>query len=228
MLEKLYRAARRRARPLKRMLSAGRSNSKIFTEVYEKRLWGGKDKEYFSGPGSYAPCVPEYVAVVRGLIKSRNFRSVMEIGCGDFAVASQYADDCESYLGLDVVKALVERNTNLFGNERIKFAFCDASKQKLAPVDLCIIRQVLQHLSNKDISKVLANITAKCLLITEHLPAPENTIAINSDKASGGDIRAHYGSGVFIDHPPFNINATVLLDRQIEPDGSRLVTWIVS
>jgi hypothetical protein len=65
------------------------------------------------------------------------------------------------------------------------------------------------------------------MLITEHLPEPRNTIAINSDKLSGGDVRIHYGSGVFIDQPPFNLNALMLLDRPFEPDGTRLVTWVV-
>jgi hypothetical protein len=199
--------------------------------VYEKRFWGSGDDAsdlYYSGSGSYDPCVPEYVPLVKSIIQLRNVRTVTEIGCGDFAVARQYADDCTNYLGLDVVKGLIERNKRMFGNDRIKFRLCDATKQQLEPSDLCIIRQVFQHLSNADILKILSNHQSKALLLTEHLPARHDLRGVNRDKKSGGDIRAQFGSGVFIDRPPFNQNAEVLLDRPFETDGSRLVTWLIS
>jgi hypothetical protein len=229
MLKAIHRSASKYVRPLKR-LWISRSNARTFTEVYEKRFWGTSDNSdpYYSGVGSYDPCVPEYVELVKSVISSLEIRLVTEIGCGDFAVARQNIGSCDSYMGIDVVKGLIERNTRLFGSERVRFKCVDATKQKLDPSDLCIVRQVLQHLSNKDILKILSNQRSKHLLITEHLPSPENVVAINLDKMSGGDIRAQFGSGVFIDHPPFNLRATVLLERQIAADGSRLVTWLVA
>jgi hypothetical protein len=87
-------------------------------------------------------------------------------------------------------------------------------------------------LSNKDIMKIFQNVTSKHILVTEHLPAADKVISFNLDKKSGGDIRVPRGSGVFIDKPPFNLNAKVLMEANVTSDihqaDERLVTWLVS
>ena len=229
MFMSFYRALRRSARPFKR-LWVRRSNAAIFDEIYRKRFWGDSpdpNDPYYSGTGSYDKCVPDYVDLVKTIIKKHKVKSVTEIGCGDFAVASQYVEACSDYLGIDVVKGLVDRNIRMFGNANVKFVRSDATKDKLAPSDLCIIRQVLQHLSNRDIQNIFDNLQSKYVLITEHLPAEDSIRGFNLDKKTGGDIRVQFGSGVFIDRPPFNIHAKNVMERQIADDGSRLITWFV-
>ena len=156
-------------------------------------------------------------------------RNVIEIGCGDFTVASQYVDKCHNYLGIEVVRALVEHNQRTYGTKAVSFLFADASRTKLPACDLCIIRQVLQHLSNRDIMFIFRNITAKYILVTEHLPAAHKVTSFQLHKKPGADIRA---SGVFIDKPPFNISAQVLMEANVTSDiheaDERLVTWLVS
>src|SRR4029079_4555282 len=98
-----------------------------------------------------------------------NVKSVVEIGCGDFAVASTYVNQCQSYIGVDVVKRLAERNAERFGSSTVKFLWLDASKSRLPKSDLCIIRQVLQHLRNRDIKAIFRNISSNHILVTEHL-----------------------------------------------------------
>jgi SAM-dependent methyltransferase len=229
MFMSFYRAVRQCARPLKRIW-VRRSNAAIFDEIYSKRFWGDNPdpkEPYYSGTGSYDPSVTDYVNLVKSVIKKYDIKSVSEIGCGDFAVASQYVGACSDYIGIDVVKGLIARNNRMFGNVNVKFVCSDATKTKLVPSDLCIVRQVLQHLSNRDIQNIFDNLQSKYALITEHLP-PENAIrGYNLDKKTGGDIRVQFGSGVFIDRPPFNINARKVMERRIADDGSRLVTWFV-
>jgi hypothetical protein len=230
---KLYRAIKWTVRPLHNIW-VSRSNAAIFNRIYKKRLWGvGSDPSvpFYSGVGSYDPSVRDYVDLIRAVIKKYNIQSVVEIGCGDFAVASQYVDVCRTYTGIDVVKSLVEHNSRIFGSEKIRFIWSDASKHKIESSDLCIIRQVLQHLTNKDIENIFKNISSKFLLITEHLPSVANTKSYNLDKKSGAGIRVPMGSGVFIDKPPFNLNAEVLMERNVVSDihaaDERLVTWLV-
>jgi Methyltransferase domain len=214
---------------------ATRSNAAIFGNIYENRLWGvSSDREvhFYSGIGSYDPSVIQYVSLVVDVIHRYDIRNVTEIGCGDFTVASQYVDKCKSYLGIEVVRALVEHNQRTYGTKAVSFLFADASRTKLPPCDLCIIRQVLQHLSNRDIMNILQNVTAKYLLVTEHLPAAHKVTSFNLDKKPGADIRVPRGSGVFIDRPPFNLNAQVLMEANVTSDiheaDERLVTWLVS
>jgi hypothetical protein len=74
---------------------------------------------------------------------------------------------------------------------------------------------------------IFRNITAKYILVTEHLPAAHKV-----DKKPGADIRVPRGSGVFIDRPPFNLKAQVLMEANVTSDiheaDERLVTWLVS
>ena len=214
---------------------ATRSNAAIFANIYQNRLWGvGRDAviPFYSGVGSYDPSVIQYVALVADVINSYSIMNVIEIGCGDFAVASQYVGNCKNYLGIEVVRSLVEHNQRTYGTKAVTFLFADASRTKLPSCDLCIIRQVLQHLSNIDITNIFLNITAKYILVTEHLPAPDKVVSFNLDKKPGADIRVPRGSGVFIDKPPFNLNAKVLMEANVTSDiheaDERLVTWLVS
>jgi hypothetical protein len=218
-----------------RRLWGTRSNAVIFGSIYEKRLWGvGADPSvpFYSGIGSYDPSVKQYAALVVDVIQANDIKTIIEIGCGDFAIASQYADKCQHYLSVDVVRSLVEYNQGTHGSKMVRFLSADASKIRLPPCDLCIIRQVFQHLSNRDIMKIFQNVTSKHILVTEHLPAADKVISFNLDKKSGGDIRVPRGSGVFIDKPPFNLNAKVLMEANVTSDihqaDERLVTWLVS
>jgi hypothetical protein len=218
-----------------RRLWGTRSNAVIFGSIYEKRLWGvGADPSvpFYSGIGSYDPSVKQYAALVVDVIQANDIKTIIEIGCGDFAIASQYADKCQHYLSVDVVRSLVEYNQGTHGSKMVRFLSADASKIRLPPCDLCIIRQVFQHLSNRDIMKIFQNVTSKHILVTEHLPAADKVISFNLDKKSGCDIRVPQGSGVFIDKPPFNLNAKVLMEANVTSDihqaDERLVTWLVS
>jgi Methyltransferase domain len=211
---------------------ATRSNAVVFGNIYENRLWGvGSDPDvpFYS---SYDPSVTQYVSLVVDVIRRYDIRNVIEIGCGDFTVASQYVDKCQNYVGIEVVRALVAHNQRTYGTKAVNFLFADASRTKLPPCDLCIIRQVLQHLSNRDIMIMFRNITAKYILVTEYLPAAHKVTSFNLDKKPGADIRVPLGSGVFIDKPPFNLSAQVLMEANVTSDiheaDERLVTWLVA
>jgi len=79
------------------------------------------------------------------------------------------------------------------------------SGAEIPKVDLCIIRQVLQHLSNENILKILENTKhIPNLLTREHLPT--NPDEINGYKVTNGYIRLQNKrtSGVYLDQPPFS------------------------
>ena len=84
------------------------------------------------------------------------------------------------------------------------FQVIDAIEEDLPKGDVVVVRQVLQHLSNKHISKIVPKIPAfKTALITEHLPAGRFTP--NLDKQTGPDHRPSFNSGVVLTDPPFNM-----------------------
>jgi hypothetical protein len=95
--------------------------------------------------------------------------------------------------------------------------------------DLCLVRQVLQHLSNAEISKVLENVRKyKYLIVTEHYPNPVIKMKPNLDIPHGPTVRLRYDSAVVLDKPPFNLkNTQLLLDVEAEEE-TRIKTFLVS
>ena len=225
-----YRQARSRVK--NRLL--GGSNQRVFNRVYRRSLWGGSvgSPGFYSGDGSHDSSVADYVALVRRIVKDGGVKSILEIGCGDFSVATLYAQDCERYTGVDVVPELIEYNRTQFGTETVDFLLADAAKREMPEADLCLVRQVFQHLSNRDISNILKNTRrSRLLLVTEHLPAPDLLRRPNIDKRACPDIRVTFGSGVYLDQPPFNRKIEVLLDFAIRDyniaPGERLRTVLI-
>lgn len=212
----------------------GSSNQRVFARIYRESLWGDAlvAQKYYSGDGSHDPSVADYAALVRRIIAESGVKSVLEIGCGDFAVASLYAQDCKRYTGVDVVPELIAYNRIAFGTDTIDFLLADATEREMPKADLCLVRQVFQHLSNRDIGNILRNTRrSSLLLVTEHLPAPDLLRRPNIDKSACPDIRVTFGSGVYLDQPPFNRKIEVLLDFAIQAyniaPGERLRTVLI-
>ncbi len=134
------------------------------------------------------------------------------MGCGDFRVGRRIVDKSHcKYIGVDVVEELIIHNNKSFGNNRIQFKQLNIVRGTLPDGELCLIRQVLQHLSNSDIKKVLK----KCakfnyVIITEHQPVAADIVP-NIDKASNAHIRLNQRSGVYLDKAPFNKKISELL-----------------
>jgi len=197
---------RRRAR------NRHRTPADVFTEIYTTNMWGGKPGELFSGLGSTGTAASDYVATINHFIRQRGIRSVLDIGCGDFAIGQKL--DCADYTGVDVVPLVIERNQAEFGSDRRRFICLDAAGDGVLPAaDLCLVRQVFQHLSNAQIANVLRKLKAfQFVIVTEHYPADKDFVAANLDKVHGPDTRAYSGSGVYLDRPPYNLRTELLLD----------------
>lgn len=184
-----------------------RSTKSVMTDIYSKKRWGGPDKDFYSGAGSHsAKIVKPYVKHTREWLRSFEPRlSLCDLGCGDFNVGEQLVADTKSYIAIDVVEDLIERNRGKFDYPGLEFYCLDIVGDPLPEADCVTVRQVLQHLSNDEIKKILPKLSKyKYLLITEHLPTGEFTP--NKDKPTGRGVRLAQDSGVVITEPPFNFN----------------------
>jgi hypothetical protein len=210
------------------------SNRTVFSNVYQKKLWGIASPEnespFYSGPGSSDPqIVDPYVEAVKGFFSSfPNKKKAVDLGCGDFRVGSRIVDLFDSYIACDVVPELVHFNQQYWQHLPVEFRVVDLVKDEIPDGDVLIVRQVLQHLSNDDINKFTQSIP-RCfsyLLLTEHLPSESDFLA-NKDKESGSDIRLGIGSGVVLTKPPFSMNfrsETMLLS--VPQFGGSIVTTL--
>lgn len=190
----------------------------IFTDVYRNNEWGGQPGEFYSGDGTHDPSSMEYIRKVAAFIGQRQIKTMLDIGCGDFNIMSKILEQVDvNYTGGDVVEELIRHHQSVYGNERRKFIVLNAIDDGLPDAELVIIRQVLQHLSNAQIVKILGKLSKfRYVLITEHVLLTENVIP-NLDKIPGPHIRTRVNSSVFIDKPPFNIaGAKVLFEYRLD------------
>ena len=195
-----------------RRRNRGRDVADIFSEIYDRNRWGGRQGAFHSGSGSTATHAEHYGRVIRDFIRSRDVRTVVDLGCGDFRVGAKLIDTGVIYTGVDIVPDLIESNRRQYGSQRVHFECLNIIEDQLPQGDLCLIRQVLQHLSNDQIGKVLHKIgNYRYVIVTEHYPAPGALRAKNFDKLCGEDVRIYDGSAVFLDAPPFNRAVSGLL-----------------
>jgi SAM-dependent methyltransferase len=234
MPDALRQAWRRRRIEELRRRNHGRKVKEIFSEIYQLNRWGGEQGDFNSGSGSSAEHAGAYARAVRQFIADHGVRHVVDLGCGDFRVGAQLLEGSEvRYSGIDVVPALIESNRVRYGSERVQFACLDIIQDPLPPGELCLIRQVLQHLSNEQIRGVLSNVRGyPWVLVTEHYPAEGALRARNLDKPCGEDVRIYDGSAVFLDAPPFNCRiAAPLLDvdagHWLMHPGERIRTFLI-
>ncbi len=214
--QQLERSAKRKERRTKRELQRYAKAKDVFTRVYEIGCWG-RSKEvgdrYYSGAGSHADeAVTPYVSAVCGFLKSLEEKlDAVDLGCGDFAIGSRIRPYCGKYIAADVVEGLIKRNKEKYVNMGVEFRAMDIINDDLPKGDVVFIRQVLQHLSNSEIAKVVAKLPTRYrfLILTEHLPLSDS-FAPNLDKAHGFDIRLELEkepSGIVLTEPPFNLKA---------------------
>lgn len=207
---------------------AAKTVAETFSEIYQDNIWGGTSGEFYSGEGSTGKYAEKYAAKVKKFIDQNNIKTVVDLGCGDFRVASKFVSKDFYYTGCDVVPSLVEHLNDKFAAENIEFRCVNIIENELPGGDLCLIRQVLQHLSNDEIERILQNARRfKYLIITEHYPHPNVEIVPNLDVPHGPDMRLHFDSAVYLDKPPFNLrDVKLLLDVEAE-EGTRIKTFVI-
>jgi SAM-dependent methyltransferase len=186
-----------------------KSVEQVFTEIYAANKWGGAAGEFCSGDGSTdEQVVAAYVSMVADEAVREGFAGMafVDLGCGDFRVGRQLLPFCSSYTGVDIVKPLIARNQETYGNANVRFTHLDVVQDEPPAGDVCFVRQVLQHLSNRQIAAVLGKLRRyRWVFITEHYPTDNGSIRPNLDKVHGGDVRVYENSGVYLSAPPFDI-----------------------
>ncbi len=203
---------------------------RIFEKIYKKKKWGAGEKptDFYSGSGSYRnDLCSNYVNIIRKFIYDNEIRSILDVGCGDFNIASGFAGDVETYIGMDIVDELVARNNREFGTESIRFEVADLVDDELPSADLLLARQVLQHLTNTEIAKVLRKIGKyRFVIITEHVYNKNEALEINSNIDSSRANRRNKKSGVYLEEPPFE-QKVMVIDRIPYNEHEEIIMYLI-
>ena len=184
----------------------GLSIEQVFSKIYKDGSWNKKSLNFNSGPGSHnEKLVVPYVKFVNSFLIDKKLKSIIDLGCGDFNVGKNIYKHVNKYFAFDIVPDLIKTNKKKFNDKKIIFECKNFIDETLPKADVVIIRQVLQHLDNKSIIKILDKIKPyKYAIITEHIPT--TIFTPNIDKNIGLTTRLEFNSGINIEIDPFNFN----------------------
>jgi hypothetical protein len=141
---------------------------KTFTNIYERCLWGNNSNREYSGSSGDGSKVEvnesTYIPFLKEFIKKNGIKTVVDLGSGDFRCGKLIYDDLDIvYTGYDAYIGVVKYNSELFLKPKYTFLhldFCN-NKEKIVNADLCILKDVIQHWSLKDIYDFLDYIASK-------------------------------------------------------------------
>lgn len=207
-----------------------------FTRAYAEKRWG-EEGRFNSGPGSHDEKIIEpYIKLLVDLISYNKILKISELGCGDFYIMNIVLSKLKNmnmnieYSGVDIVEELIEYNKTKYIDSNVRFYCDDGSREEfvIPSGDLLIIRQVLQHLDNRTILKIIEKSKSfRYVLISEHIYDRPNAI-FNLDKDINDDIRLFKASGVYLEEAPYNCNNIVHLLKVPQFEGAIRTSLIIN
>jgi len=131
---------------------------KIFTDIYENSNWGNNGSIHYrgsSGSGSDIDVnINTYIPFLRKFIKTKNIKSVVDLGCGDFRCGKLIYNNLDiKYTGYDAYEKLINYHKNNISHPKYSFIHLDFfnKKEEIVSGDLCILKDVIQHWSVNNI-----------------------------------------------------------------------------
>jgi len=112
----------------------------VFTEIYLRNLWGNPESR--SGPTSTVERSRELRESFPELIKSLGIESILDCGCGDWNWMCHLSLDV-SYIGVDIVRPLIETLQTTYSKDNIVFQQMDVTKDPPETADLWLARDLL-------------------------------------------------------------------------------------
>jgi hypothetical protein len=190
----------------------------VFEQIYARNAW--QSSESRPGPGSTLERTGILRRELPAMLARLGVRTLVDAPCGDCNWQQHTAIDLDTYIGVDIVPALIEENRRRFPYPNWKFELADLVEDDLPRGDAVLCRDALIHLSLADILRALSNIRrsgAKYLLATSH-----DTISANTDIPTGG------WRSVNLTLAPFNLPPP--LERIIEnpQTGKILGIWVLA
>jgi SAM-dependent methyltransferase len=177
-----------------------------FEFAYANRSWAADEQgKGTSGAGSTLESTRLYRVFLQDFLAKHAIRSVVDAGCGDWRFSQAIDWTGIDYQGFDIVASVVDANRRRFGAANIRFALADIVRDELPPADLLIVKDVLMHLSNADITRFLGQLPRyRHVLIV-------NDVRTGSLTAEPLDIRSGGVRPIDMTQPPHRLKGAKLL-----------------
>ena len=131
------------------------------------------------------------------LLRKYKVRTIIDLPCGDYNWMQHLEYDFDHYTGIDIVKAIIDRNIGEYGSDDILFRKQDCLKDDLGTADILMCRDLLIHFSFEDCVSFFKNIKRADIkyLLTTHFIDEENN-----------DIETGQWHPVNLQGAPFNLS----------------------
>ena len=159
-----------RALPLR-----AKSQQAVYEDIYRENSW--QDRDSRSGSGSNLDQTKVVRERLPALLEKHAVRSMLDAPCGDFFWLRQLDLPLKLYIGVDIVPELIQVNLRRYGTGSRKFRHLDVTEDDLPQVDLILCRDLLVHMSYKNICRALKKMQASgstYLLTTTFVRETEN------------------------------------------------------
>ena len=135
---------------------------RAFSTIYRRDFW-----TQGSGPGSTLENTAVYRAVLSRILNEHpDCQRVVDLGCGDWQFSQAMDWSSVDYVGVDVVRSVIEDNRRKYGS-RAEFKCLDVVRGDLPKGDFVILKDILQHWPLKTIQDFLPRLKQyKWALIT--------------------------------------------------------------
>lgn len=180
------------------------SNEEVFNDIYKYYKWG-----YGSGWGSVGFLNKPFVSFINNFLnKHEDIKIIVDIGCGDWQMGRHFKLGNKRYIGCDVSSVAINAVRKKYSSENRQFLILDAVKDDLPDGDLVIIKDVLQHLSNNDVGRVLSKLMKYKYVIVQN--------DVLSKKFINRDIKNGSWRPIDVTKPPFNYSDIILVEKYTE------------
>jgi hypothetical protein len=191
------------------------SRRKRFQLIWAFDLWGGGASR--SGRASSLDATRRLRAGLPSTLTKLGVTTLLDVPCGDFNWMSEVDLGDVTYVGIDIVPQIVERNRSHFGESpRRRFLVGDVTSDALPRADAVLCRDLLPHLSFRDALRALSRIRgsgARWLLSTTFPYVERNYDVVT------GDFRA-----INLERRPFSLpSPRWTIDDRVTDDTERLL-----
>lgn len=183
-----------------------KSQKDKFSEIYKHNLWSSTESG--SGTGSEIDYTAPFRKWLIENIKLLKANTFVDAPCGDFNWMKIVIPEVDiSYIGLDIVDDVIEKNRSTYGSDKIDFRVANICEDGLPDCDIIMVRDCLFHLSYEDINSFLINLSKtnyQYLLTTTHI-VDQN---FKNSNIVTGDFRI-----IDLFSEPFDFNPECVKDR---------------
>ncbi len=181
-----------------------------FRIIYETNHWAAAHR---SGAGAAREQTTHLLAELTAIVCSLGVSTILDVPCGDLSWMRELNVAGLSYIGADVVPAVIEANCAKFATASRSFRVLDLTHDKLPASDLLLCRDCLVHFSFADARAALKNIVRSSIAYLLSTTFPET---VRNDDIVTGDWRP-----INLERPPFSLPPPIhlLCEHCTEGDG---------